>query len=138
MATLADAPEPDPVITTESFTLKPAPGNVTVTANVTAANIATQTYIQFGDGSRQYTANSGSGSSSNSFGVIYTSNNSTYANATTANAQVNFVGVAGIAVFANSTTKTITVAGTPGAQGLSVDYGYVYESLQYSIDYGTL
>ena len=113
-------------------------GNVTVTANVTAANIATQTYIQFGDGSRQYTANSGSGSSSNSFGVIYTSNNSTYANATTANAQVNFVGVAGIAVFANSTTKTITVAGTPGAQGLTVDYGYVYESLDYSIDYGTL
>ena len=115
-------------------------GNVTVTANVTAANIATQSFIQFGDGTRQYTANAGSGggSSGNSFGVIYTSNNSTYANAATANAQVNFVGAAGIAVFANSTTNTITFAGTPGAQGLSVDYGYVYESLDYSIDYGTL
>ena len=36
-------------------------GNVTISANLTASNVATQTYIQFGDGSKQYTANAGSG-----------------------------------------------------------------------------
>ena len=82
-------------------------------------------------------ANTGT-SGANSFGVIYTANNNTFANATTANAQLNFIGESGVVVFANSTTKTITVAGTPGAQGLTVDYGFVYESINYSIDYGTL
>jgi hypothetical protein len=84
------------------------------------------------------TAISGAGGGGNSFGVIYTSNNSTYANASVSTDQINFVGVSGTIVFANSTTKTITIAGTPGAQGLTVDYGFVYESLDYSIDYGTL
>jgi hypothetical protein len=84
------------------------------------------------------TAISGSGGTDYGFGVIYTPNNSVYANATSANDQINFVGVSGTIVFANSTTKTITIAGTPGAQGLTVDYGFVYESLDYSIDYGTL
>jgi hypothetical protein len=84
------------------------------------------------------TAISGSGGTDYGFGVIYTPNNSVYANATSANDQINFVGESGTVVFANSTTKTITIAGTPGAQGLTVDYGFVYESLYYSIDYGTL
>jgi hypothetical protein len=73
-----------------------------------------------------------------SFGVIYTSNNSTYANASVSTDQLNFVGEAGVIAFANSLTKTITIAGTPGAQGLTVDYGFVSEALNYSIDYGTL
>jgi len=38
--------------------------NITISANLTASNVATQTYIQFGDGSKQYTANAGSGASS--------------------------------------------------------------------------
>ena len=83
------------------------------------------------------TAISGAGGG-NSFGVIYTSNNSTYANASVSTDQLNFVGEAGIIAFANSLTKTITIAGTPGAQGLTVDYGFVSEALTYSIDYGTL
>jgi len=33
--------------------------NVTISANLTASNVATQTYIQFGDGTKQFTANSG-------------------------------------------------------------------------------
>jgi len=78
------------------------------------------------------------GGGGNSFGVIYTSNNTTYANATSSTDQLNFVGEAGVIAFANSLTKTITIAGTPGAQGLTVDYGYVYEAMNYSIDYGTL
>jgi len=82
-------------------------------------------------------ANTGT-SGANSFGIIYTANNNTYANAAAANSQVNFVGESGVVVFANSITKTITVAGTPGAQGLTVDYGFVYDLINYSIDYGTL
>ena len=74
----------------------------------------------------------------NSFGVIYTANNDTFANASAANSQVNFVGESGVVVFANAITKTITFAGTPGAQGLTVDYGFVADSIFYSIDYGTL
>ena len=99
------------------------------------------TYIQFGDGSKQYTANAGSGGSGTTdygFGQIFTPNNSVYANATSANDKVTFVGESGVYVFANSTTKTITVAGTPGAQGMTVDYGYVSEAVYYSVDYGTL
>ena len=97
-------------------------------------------YVQFSDGSKQYTANAGSGGGTVDFGFgqIFTSNNSTYANATSANDKVTFSGESGVYVFANSTTKTITVAGTPGAQGLTVDYGFVSEAIFYSIDYGTL
>lgn len=83
-------------------------------------------------------ANTGGGGSSNSFGVIYTSNNSTFANSSTSNDQITFTGVNGVAVEANATTKVITFAGTPGAQGLTVDYGSVTESIAYSLDYGTL
>ena len=99
------------------------------------------TYIQFGDGTKQYTANAGSGGSGTTdygFGQIYTPNNSVYANATSANDKVTFAGESGVYVYANSTTKTITVAGTPGAQGMTVDYGWVSEAIYYSIDYGTL
>jgi len=132
--------------------------------------IATSQYIQFADGSKQYTANAGSGgggvtqivagtnvtispaggtgvvtinstgggSTDYGFGQIFTPNNSVYANATSANDKVSFTGESGVYVFANSTTKTITVAGTPGAQGMTVDYGYVSEAIYYSVDYGTL
>lgn len=118
-------------------------GAVTVSANLTAANLTSQTYIQFGDGTRQYTANAGPGGGGGGtvdwgFGQIYTSNNSTYANAASANDKVTFVGEAGVYVGANSVSKTITFAGSPGAQGLTVDYGYVYDAINYSIDYGTL
>ena len=37
--------------------------NVIINANLQAANVTTNTYIQFGDGTRQYTANAGSGGS---------------------------------------------------------------------------
>ena len=116
--------------------------NTTLTSNNIVANTITAGaggYVQFSDGSKQYSANAGGGGGTDfGFGVIYTSNNSVYANATSANDTLNFVGVSGTIVFANSTTKTITFAGTPGAQGLTVDYGFVYQSLDYSIDYGTL
>ena len=112
-------------------------------ANVIYSNVFVANsggYVQFSDGSKQYTANAGSGGGTTDFGFgqIFTPNNSVYANATSANDKVSFTGESGVYVFANSTTKTITVAGTPGAQGLTVDYGFVTETVYYAIDYGTL
>jgi hypothetical protein len=129
-------------ITANSFITTGSYGNITGANTIYANNFVANTgFIQFADGSKQFTANAGSGGGGTTdfgFGIIYTANNNTYANAAAANSQVNFVGESGVVVFANSTTKTITVAGTPGAQGLTVDYGFVYDSINYSIDYGTL
>ena len=150
-------------LTANSFVTSGSFGNILAANTIYANNFVANTgFIQFSDGTKQYTANvpdsyarntanaafihanaafdaanTSGGSSGNSFGVIYTSNNSTFANAATANDQVNFVGESGIVVWANAVTKTITVAGTPGAQGLTVDYGSIIENLNYSIDYGT-
>ena len=126
-------------ITTGTGTGGTIAGANTIYANTFVAN--TGGFIQFADGSKQYTANAGSGGGGTTdfgFGIIYTANNNTFANAAAANSQVNFVGESGVVVFANSVTKTITVAGTPGAQGLTVDYGFVADPLYYAIDYGTL
>lgn len=128
-------------ITATSFITTGSFGNIQGANTIYANNFVANTgFIQFADGSKQYTANAGSGGGTTDFGfgIIYTANNDTYANASAANSQVNFVGESGVVVFANSITKTITVAGTPGAQGLTVDYGFVYDSINYSIDYGTL
>ena len=128
-------------ITANSFITSGSFGNIQGANTIYANNFVANTgFIQFADGSKQFTANAGSGGGTTDFGfgIIYTANNNTYANAAAANSQVNFVGESGVVVFANSVTKTITVAGTPGAQGLTVDYGFVADPLNYAIDYGTL
>jgi hypothetical protein len=38
----------------------------------------------------------------------------------------------------NSSINQITIAAQPGAQGLTVDYGFVAEPVFYALDYGTL
>jgi len=131
-------------LTATSITTGTGVGGIIAGANVIYSNVFVANsggYIQFADGSKQYTANAGSGGGGTTdfgFGIIYTANNNTFANATTANAQVNFVGENGTVVYANATTKTITFAGTPGLQGLTVDYGFVNDPTYYSIDYGSL
>jgi hypothetical protein len=130
-------------ITATSFITTGSFGNIQGANTIYANNFVANTgFIQFADGSKQYTANAGSGGGGGTtdwgFGIIYTANNNTYANAAAANSQVNFVGESGVVVYANSITKTITFAGTPGAQGLTVDYGFVADPLFYAIDYGTL
>lgn len=130
-------------ITATSFITTGSFGNITGANTIYANNFVANTgFIQFADGSKQYTANAGSGGGGGTtdfgFGIIYTANNNTFANAAAANSQVNFVGESGVVVFANAITKTITFAGTPGAQGLTVDYGFVADPLYYAIDYGTL
>ena len=159
-------------LTATSITTGTGVGGIIAGANVIYSNVFVANsggYVQFSDGSKQYTANagasggvtqivagtnvtispgggtgvvtinsSGGGTTDFGFGQIFTPNNSVYANATSANDKVTFVGESGVYVFANSTTKTITVAGTPGAQGMTVDYGFVTEAVYYAIDYGTL
>jgi len=159
-------------LTVNSITTGTGVGGIIAGANVIYSNVFVANsggYVQFSDGSKQYTANagasggvtqiiagtnitispgggtgvvtinsSGGGTTDFGFGQIFTPNNSVYANATSANDKVTFVGESGVYVFANSTTKTITVAGTPGAQGMTVDYGFVTEAVYYAIDYGTL
>ena len=159
-------------LTATSITTGTGVGGIIAGANVIYSNVFVANsggYVQFSDGSKQYTANagasggvtqiiagtnitispgggtgvvtinsSGGGTTDFGFGQIFTPNNSVYANATSANDKVTFVGESGVYVFANSTTKTITVAGTPGAQGMTVDYGFVTEAIYYSVDYGTL
>jgi len=132
-------------LTVNSITTGTGVGGIIAGANVIYSNVFVANsggYVQFSDGSKQYTANAGSGGGGGTvdfgFGQIFTPNNSVYANATSANDKVSFTGESGVYVFANSTTKTITVAGTPGAQGLTVDYGFVSEAIFYSVDYGTL
>jgi hypothetical protein len=125
-------------INTSSLITGGGSGGIISGANVIYSNIFvanTGGYFQFADGTKQFTANSGA---ANGFGVIFTSNNSTFANAITSNDTVTFSGVNGVAVAANATTKVITFAGTPGAQGLTVDYGFVTESIVFSLDYGEL
>jgi hypothetical protein len=129
-------------ITATSFITTGSFGNILGANTIYANNFVANTgFIQFADGSKQFTANAGSGGGGTTdfgFGIIYTANNNTFANAAAANSQVNFVGESGTVVFANATTKTITFAGTPGAQGLTVDYGFVNDPIFYSIDYGFL
>jgi hypothetical protein len=132
-------------LTVNSITTGTGVGGTIAGANVIYSNVFVANsggYVQFSDGSKQYTANAGSGGGGGTvdfgFGQIFTPNNSVYANATSANDKVSFTGESGVYVFANSTTKTITVAGTPGAQGMTVDYGFVSEAIFYSVDYGTL
>jgi hypothetical protein len=72
------------------------------------------------------------------FASIYTPNNATTVSATGRSDTLTIVGESGVAVWAKAGTKTIAIAGTPGAQGMTVDYGYVADPLYYAIDYGTL
>jgi len=192
-------------ITANSFITTGSFGNIqganAIYANTFIAN--TGGYIQFSDGSKQYTANAGSGgagsdtyarntanaafiqanaafaqanaggSSTDSwarnqansafntannaqstassaqstadaayntsdFALIYTPNNATTVTASARRDTFNIVGESGVAVWGNATTKTIAIAGTPGAQGMTVDYGFVADPLYYAIDYGTL
>ena len=135
-------------LTATSITTGTGVGGIIAGANVIYSNVFVANsggYVQFSDGSKQYTANAGSGGSGTvdfGFGQIFTPNNSVYANATSANDKVTFAGESGIFVYANATTKTVTFAGgiqsLPGANGMTVDYGFVTEAIFYNIDYGTL
>ncbi len=123
---------------TGDLTIGTGAGGVIAGANVIYSNVFVANsngYIQFSDGSRQFTANAGSGGG-NSFATI--SNTATALVANTSNTRLTIVGEFGIVVAMNSSINQITIAAQPGAQGLTVDYGFVAEPVFYALDYGTL
>jgi hypothetical protein len=126
---------------TGDLTIGTGTGGVIAGANVIYSNVFVANsggYVQFADGSRQFTANAGSGGggTSNSFATI--SNTATALVANTSNTRLTIVGESGIVVAMNSSINQITIAAQPGAQGLTVDYGFVAEPVYYALDYGTL
>jgi hypothetical protein len=126
---------------TGDLTIGTGSGGVIAGANVIYSNVFVANsggYVQFADGSRQFTANAGSGGggTSNSFATI--SNTATDLVANTSNTRLTIVGESGIVVAMNSSINQITIAAQPGAQGLTVDYGFVAEPVFYALDYGTL
>ena len=116
--------------------------NLTDAGNLTAPNLTLSAggggAITFADGSKQYTANAGSGGGGSSYSFATISNTATTLIANTSNTRLTIVGESGIAVAMNSTINQITIAAQPGAQGLTVDYGYVTEPTYYGFDYGYL
>jgi hypothetical protein len=108
-------------------------------ANTVNANtVITKTYIQFGDGTRQYTANAGSGGGggTNSFGQIVANGGTILA--TTSNDSLQIVGESGITVTSNISAKKVVVSVPAGYTFTSADYGFVYEDTNVIYDYGTL
>ena len=140
--------------------------NVTISANLTAANVATQTYIQFGDGTKQFTANAGSGGgttdtfarnqansafihansafnvantgggAANSFGQIVANVGTILA--TSSNDSLQIVGESGISVSSNVSAKKVIVSVPAGFTFTTADYGFVTDSTNVIFDYGTL
>ena len=98
-----------------------ATGNISILANLTASNIATQTYIQFGDGTKQYTANAGSGGGGSPLTVSLTDDSNNYTNVVTAVTGIRFdansgfdvtnLGSGNVKIAMNSTFKTWKIAG---------------------------
>ena len=91
------------------------------TGNVTANTVATRDYIQFGDGSRQYTANAGSGGGGSPLTVSLTDDSNNYTNVVTAVTGIRFdansgfdvtnLGSGNVKIAMNSTFKTWKIAG---------------------------
>jgi hypothetical protein len=103
------------------------------TGNVSANTFATRQYIQFADGSRQFTANGGD---ANSFGTITANGGSIVAEQT--NDELEVVGESGISVTSNILSKRLTISVPAGFTFNSADYGFVFEDTNVIYDYGTL
>ena len=147
------------IVAGTNVTISPAGGTGVVTINSSGASsdtfARTQANAAFDKANTAYsaattaqgTADSAASTATAAYNTydlasIYTPNNSTTVSATGRSDTFNLVGESGIYVYSNATTKTVTFAGgiqsLPGANGMTVDYGYVSEAIFYNIDYGTL
>jgi hypothetical protein len=88
--------------------------NINVSTNLTASAIETSQYIQFSDGSKQYTANAGSGSSSDTFARTQSNSAFDQANAAFNKANTLTTTTGYVDAFtANGVTTTFTLSTTP-------------------------
>ena len=147
-------------ITATSFITTGAFGNITGANTVYANNFVANTgFIQFSDGSKQYTANAGSGggttdqvardtanaafikantgtSGANSFGQIIANVGTILA--TSSNDSLQIVGESGISVSSNVSAKKIIISVPAGFTFTTADYGFVTDSTNIIYDYGTI
>ena len=147
-------------ITATSFITTGAFGNITGANTIYANNFVANTgFIQFSDGSRQFTANAGSGggttdqvardtanaafikantgtSGANSFGQIIANVGTILA--TSSNDSLQIVGESGISVSSNVSAKKIIISVPAGFTFTTADYGFVTDSTDIIYDYGTI
>ena len=148
-------------ITATAFITTGAFGNITGANTIYANNFVANTgFIQFSDGSKQYTANAGSSgggttdqvardtanaafikantgtSGANSFGQIIANVGTILA--TSSNDSLQIVGESGISVSSNVSAKKIIISVPAGFTFTTADYGFVTDSTNVIYDYGTI
>jgi hypothetical protein len=154
-------------ITATSFITTGSYGNITGANTIYANNFVANTgFIQFSDGSKQYTANAGSGGGSdswarnqanaafihanaaftvantgggggaNSFGQIVANGGTILA--TSSNDSIQIVGESGISVSSNVSAKKLIVSVPAGYTFTTADYGFITDSTNVIYDYGTI
>jgi hypothetical protein len=125
-------------ITATSFITTGSFGNIQGANTIYANNFVANTgFIQFADGSKQYTANAGSGGGGgNSFGQVVANGGTILA--TTSNDSVQIVGESGITVTSNVSAKRVVVSVPAGFTFTTADYGFVTDSTNVIYDYGTI
>jgi hypothetical protein len=124
-------------ITATSFITTGSFGNIQGANTIYANNFVANTgFIQFSDGSKQYTANAGSGGGGNSFGQVVANGGTILA--TTSNDSIQIVGESGITVTSNVSAKKVVVSVPAGFTFTTADYGFVTDSTNVIYDYGTI
>ena len=154
-------------ITATSFITTGSFGNILGANTIYANNFVANTgFIQFADGSKQFTANAGSGGgttdqyarntanaafihanaafiqantgggAANSFGRIVANVGTILA--TSSNDSLQIVGESGISVSSNVSAKKVIVSVPAGFTFTTADYGFVTDSTNVIYDYGTL
>jgi hypothetical protein len=142
--------------------------NVRVTGGLTSSNLTSQSFIQFGDGTRQFTANAGTGGGGTTDQYARDTANAAFIHAnsafdaantggggsansfgqvvanvgtilaTSANDSIEFIGESGISVSSNVSAKKVIVSVPAGFTFTTADYGFVDDSTNVIFDYGTL
>ena len=154
-------------ITATSFITTGSFGNILGANTIYANNFVANTgFIQFADGSKQFTANAGGGGgttdqyarntanaafihanaafiqantgggAANSFGQIVANVGTILA--TSSNDSLQIVGESGISVSSNVSAKKVIVSVPAGFTFTTADYGFVTDSTNVIFDYGTL
>ena len=124
-------------ITATSFITTGSFGNILGANTIYANNFVANTgFIQFADGSKQFTANAGGGGGGNSFGQVVANGGTILA--TSSNDSIQIVGESGISVSSNVSAKKVIVSVPAGFTFTTADYGFVTDTTNVIYDYGTI